>query len=108
MTPNHIDTSLITLLNIKSFTFCVQSPHRSPCPRKHRLWDDRWLSVVELPAYLGTSKNTVYAWVAGIGMPWYKLDRFRKSNCEDVDDWIHDGSATSVLNADPKEKPDYE
>ncbi len=70
--------------------------------------DDRWLSVVELPAYLGATKNTVYARVAGIGMPWYKLDRFRKSNREDVDDWIHDDSAVSVLNANPKEKPDYE
>ncbi|MFZ4795088.1 MAG: hypothetical protein ACOYLN_13250 [Blastocatellia bacterium] len=41
-------------------------------------------------------------------MSWYNNECFCESKHEDVDDWIHYDSAASVLNADPKEKPDYE
>jgi len=70
--------------------------------------DDRWLLVVELAAYLAASKNTVYASVPENRTPGYEFDRFRKSNREDFDDWIYDNCAASGLDADLKEKPDYE
>ena len=41
--------------------------------------DDRWLSVDEVAEYLGVSKDTVYAWVTGKGMPGYKVGRLRKA-----------------------------
>ncbi len=57
--------------------------------------DDRWLSVDEVAEYLGVSKDTVYAWVTGKGMPGYKVGRFWKFKREDVDAWVRAGGAAS-------------
>ncbi len=59
------------------------------------LIDDRWLSVDEMAEYLGVSKDTVYAWVTGKGMPGYKVGRFWKFKKEDVDGWVREGGAAS-------------
>src|SRR5215470_16557831 len=49
---------------------------------------DRWLSVDEIAEYLGVSKDTVYGWVTHKGMPGYKVGRFWKFKCDDVDAWV--------------------
>ena len=62
------------------------------------------LSVDEMAEYLGVSKDTVYAWVTGKGMPGFKVGRFWKFKKEDVDAWVREGgAATSSDDFDDKE-----
>ena len=55
--------------------------------------DDRWLSVEEIAAYLGTKKETVYKWVRLQGMPKHKVGRLLKFRREEVDHWVKSGKA---------------
>jgi len=57
---------------------------------------DRWLSVDEIADYLGVSKDTVYTWVTGKGLPGHKVGRFWKFKCADVDEWVRAGGAGDV------------
>lgn len=61
---------------------------------------DRWLSVDEVAEYLGVSRDTVYTWVTNKGMPGYKVGRFWKFKCDDVDTWVRDGGAGSSSEED--------
>lgn len=65
---------------------------------------DRWLSVDEVAEYLGVSRDTVYAWVTNKGMPGYKVGRFWKFKCDDVDGWVREGGAASSSEDDLREK----
>jgi excisionase family DNA binding protein len=71
--------------------------------RERTLMDDRWLSVDEVAEYLGVSKETVYTWVTGKGMPGYKVGRFWKFKREDVDHWVRAGGAASASDPDIEE-----
>ena len=62
---------------------------------------DRWLSVDEIAEYLGVSKDTVYTWVTGKGMPGHKLGRFWKFKRVDVDDWVRGGGAAAGSGSRP-------
>lgn len=66
--------------------------------------EDRWMSVDEIAEYLGVSKDTVYAWVAGTSMPGFKVGRFWKFKRDDVDIWVREGGAAS--NNDAPEEQD--
>lgn len=56
--------------------------------------DDRWLSVDEIADYLGVSKDTVYTWIAGKGMPAHRVGRLWKFKREEVDSWVRSGGAS--------------
>ncbi|MBK1643899.1 hypothetical protein CKO25_04325 [Thiocapsa imhoffii] len=58
--------------------------------------EDRWRSVDEIAEYLGVSKDTVYAWVTGKGMPGHKVGRFWKFKRQDVDEWVRSGGAVDA------------
>jgi excisionase family DNA binding protein len=53
----------------------------------------RWLSVEEIAAYLGVSKDTVYAWREKKGLPAHRVGRFWKFKTDEVDEWVKSGSA---------------
>jgi excisionase family DNA binding protein len=59
--------------------------------------DDRWLSVDEMAAYLGVSKDTVYTWLRAKRLPGHKIGRFWKFKRAEVDAWVRSGAA----NKDP-------
>jgi excisionase family DNA binding protein len=40
--------------------------------------EDRWMSVDEIAAYLGVSKDTVHTWASERGMPSHEVGRFWK------------------------------
>ena len=61
---------------------------------------DRWLSVDDIAEYLGVSKDTVYAWVSGKGMPGFKVGRFLKFKKEEVDAWVREGGAASSSDSE--------
>jgi excisionase family DNA binding protein len=55
--------------------------------------EDRWLNVDEITEYLGISRDTVYAWIAGRAMPAHKVGRLWKFKREEVDLWVREGNA---------------
>jgi len=55
--------------------------------------DDRWLSVEEIARYLGVSRDTIYNWISGGGMPANRIGRFWKFKKEAVDRWVESGGA---------------
>lgn len=54
---------------------------------------DRWLSVEEIAAYLGVSKDTIYAWITKMNMPAHRVGRFWKFQKSEVDLWVKAGGA---------------
>jgi excisionase family DNA binding protein len=56
--------------------------------------EDRWLSVDEICEYLGVSRDTVYAWLSGKGLPGHKVGRLWKFKRGEVDGWVRSGGAT--------------
>jgi excisionase family DNA binding protein len=55
---------------------------------------DRWVSVEEIAAYLGVSKDTVYGWISKKNMPAHKIGRLWKFKIDEVDDWVRRGKAS--------------
>ncbi len=54
---------------------------------------ERWLSLAEIAAYLGVSKDSVYRWLEEREMPAHKVGRQWKFKCSEVDTWVRSGQA---------------
>ena len=57
--------------------------------------EDRWLSVDDIAAHLGVSKDTVYTWLTSKGMPGHKVGRLWRFKKDEVDEWVKAGGASS-------------
>lgn len=70
-----------------------------------KLWmDDRWMSVGEIAAHLGVSKDTIYTWVSSRRMPGHRVGRFWKFKKGEVDEWVRAGGAATVTTSEPDER----
>ena len=56
---------------------------------------ERWLSVEEIAAHLGVSKETVYRWLEREKIPAHRVGRLWKFKASEVDKWIRDGGANA-------------
>lgn len=54
---------------------------------------ERWLSVEEIGAHLGVSKETIYRWLEKKKMPAHRVGRLWKFKASEVDEWVKDGGA---------------
>ncbi len=61
--------------------------------------EDRWLSVDEICAHLGVSRDTVYKWIEQKGMPAHRAGRLWKFKKDDVDEWMRTGGAGDGASA---------
>jgi len=57
---------------------------------------ERWLSVEEIAAHLGVSKETVYRWLEREKIPAHRVGRLWKFKASEVDKWICVGGAASL------------
>lgn len=62
----------------------------------------RWLSVEEIGAHLGVSKETIYRWLEKKKIPAHRVGRLWKFQAHEVDQWVMDGGANSHSNSDKK------
>jgi len=61
---------------------------------------ERWLSVEEIAAFLGVSKDTIYAWINKRSMPAHKIGRLWKFKTEEVDTWVRSGGGADLDSRD--------
>ena len=47
-----------------------------------------WLSTDDIATQLGVTKDTVYTWIAEMGMPIHKVGRVWKFQSAEVDRWV--------------------
>jgi len=57
---------------------------------------ERWLSVEEIAAHLGVSKETVYRWLELKKIPANRVGRLWKFKASEVDKWVKKGGAKSA------------
>jgi excisionase family DNA binding protein len=67
--------------------------------------DERWLSLAEIAAYLGVSKDSVYRWLEQRRMPAHKVGRQWKFKAAEVDAWVRSGQADLAPDAAATETP---
>lgn len=65
--------------------------------------DDRWMSVDEIAAYLGVSKDTIYTWASSHRMPGHKVGRFWKFKRDEIDAWVRTGGAAVAVTGEDHE-----
>ncbi len=63
---------------------------------------DRWLSVQEVAAHLGVSRETVYAWIKNKAMPAHRVGRHWKFKKEEVDQWVRNDGAAEDEDSEPR------
>lgn len=68
--------------------------------------DDRWVSVDDISEYLGVSKDTVYTWISGKGMPAHRVGRLWKFKRDEVDAWVKSGGAADRQDSDAGNRED--
>jgi len=55
---------------------------------------ERWVSVDDVAAHLGVTKDSIYRWIDKRGLPARKLGRLWKFKLSEVDAWVEGGGAT--------------
>lgn len=61
---------------------------------------ERWLSVEEIAAHLGVSKETVYRWLETGKVPSHRVGRLWKFKASEVDTWVRHGGAAPSTQRD--------
>lgn len=56
---------------------------------------ERWLSVKEVAAHLGVSKETIYRWIERQIIPCHKIGRQWKFKASEVDKSVEEGKLSS-------------
>jgi excisionase family DNA binding protein len=65
---------------------------------------ERWLSVEEISAHLGISKETVYRWLEKEKIPAHRVGKLWKFKISEVDKWVTQGGATEDDGSKAKAK----
>jgi len=52
---------------------------------------EKWVSIKEIAAHLGVSRDTVLNWIAKKNMPAHKVGKLWKFQTSEVDSWIRSG-----------------
>ena len=55
---------------------------------------ERWVSVDDVAAHLGVTKDSVYRWIDKRGLPAHKIGRLWKCKLSEVDAWVEAGGAS--------------
>lgn len=64
---------------------------------------ERWLSVEEIAAHLGVSRETIYRWLEKRKIPAHRIGKLWKFQVSEIDEWIRNGGG-STTNEDQDAK----
>lgn len=56
---------------------------------------ERWVSVDEVAAHLGVTRDTIYRWMERKSLPAHRLGRVWRYKITEVDEWVRSGKAAS-------------
>lgn len=57
---------------------------------------ERWLSVEEIAAHLGVSRETIYRWLEKKKIPAHRVGKLWKFQASEVDEWVRGEQSTKV------------
>lgn len=57
---------------------------------------ERWLSLEEIAAHIGCSKDTIRTWIKKETIPHHKVGRQYKFKLSEVDRWIESGKSANA------------
>ncbi|MFY0574538.1 helix-turn-helix domain-containing protein [Cystobacter fuscus] len=55
-----------------------------------------WVSVEDVAAHLGVTKDSVYRWIEAKGLPAHKIGKLWKFKLSEVDDWVRANGANET------------
>ena len=55
---------------------------------------ENWISIKEIAAHLGVSRDTVLNWIAKKNLPAHKVGKLWKFQISEVDEWIRSGDSS--------------
>lgn len=53
---------------------------------------EQWVSVGQVAAHLGVTRDSVYRWIEGKAFPAHRVGRLLRFKLSEVDDWVRSGS----------------
>ena len=53
---------------------------------------ENWLSIKEIAAHLGVSRDTILNWIAKENLPAHKIGKLWKFQISEVDSWIRNSN----------------
>lgn len=57
---------------------------------------ERWLSVEEIAAHLGVSRETIYRWLEKKRIPAHRIGKLWKFQASEVDQWVRSEESARV------------
>ena len=58
---------------------------------------DKWMSMKQLCAYLGISRDTATKWIKNKGIPAHQIDRIWRFDKNEIDEWMkNNGKSASI------------
>lgn len=58
-----------------------------------------WVSADEIAAHLGVKKDSIYSWIAKLGMPAHRVGRLWKFQVSEVDAWVRANQADDTAGS---------
>lgn len=55
--------------------------------------NERWVTVDDVAAHLGVTRDSVYRWMSSKGLPAHQLGRRWRFRLTEVDEWVRSGKA---------------
>jgi len=56
--------------------------------------DERWVTVEDVAAHLGITRDSVYRWLESKNLPAHKVGRVWRFKLSEIDDWVRRGAGT--------------
>ena len=59
---------------------------------------DPWVSVEQIAAHLGVTRDSIYRWIDRKGLPAHRVGRLWKFKIAEVDEWVRADGADEHKN----------
>lgn len=64
---------------------------------------ERWVTVDDVAAHLGVTRDSIYRWMNAKGLPAHRVGRAWRFRLSEIDEWVRSGRGASDGE---QEKPD--